>query len=35
MGNWIGLLIDRKVDPNEVIKPLDGGSILGGGQAEG
>ena len=34
MGNWIGLLIDRKVDPNQVITPLDGSSILGGG-AEG
>jgi hypothetical protein len=34
MGNWIGLLIDRKVDPNQVLTPLDGSSILGGG-AEG
>ena len=34
MGNWIGLLIDRTIDPNQVITPLDGSSILGGG-AEG
>jgi hypothetical protein len=34
MGNWLGLLIDRKADPNQVLTPLEGSSILGGG-AEG
>jgi hypothetical protein len=34
MGNWLGLLIDRTVDPNRVLEPLDKSSILGGG-AEG
>jgi len=32
MGNWIGLVIDRKIDPNDVLKPLDKSSVLGGGE---
>ena len=31
MGNWLGLVIDRKVDPNEVLKPLEKSIVLGGG----
>jgi hypothetical protein len=32
MGNWFGLLIDRRVDPNDVMKPLGVSSVLGGGE---
>lgn len=32
MGNWFGLLIDRTIDPNDVMKPLDKSSVLGGGE---
>jgi len=32
MGNWIGLVIDRKIDPNDVLKPLGKSSVLGGGE---
>jgi hypothetical protein len=34
MGNWFGLLIDRTIDPNDVMEPLGTSSVLGGG-AEG
>lgn len=32
MGNWLGLLIDRKVDPNKVLNPLNGAGVNGGGE---
>ena len=32
MGNWFGLLIDRKIDPNDVMKPVSPSSVLGGGE---
>jgi hypothetical protein len=32
MGNWFGLLIDRTIDPNDVMKPLGTSSVLGGGE---
>lgn len=32
MGNWFGLLIDRTIDPNDVMKPLDRSWVLGGGK---
>ena len=32
MGNWFGLLIDRKIDPNDVMKPIAPSSVLGGGE---
>lgn len=32
MGNWFGLLIDRTIDPNDVMKPIGTSSVLGGGE---
>ena len=32
MGNWFGLLIDRKIDPNDVMKAIAPSSVLGGGE---
>jgi hypothetical protein len=32
MGNWFGLLIDRTIDPNDVMKPVSPSSVLGGGE---
>jgi hypothetical protein len=32
MGNWFGLLIDRTIDPNDVMKPLGTSSVFGRGE---